>query len=83
MTTRFDILDARNAVVRHIAEHNARRNKDGTFQVCRLSYGVGCQERLRLLRAYTASSKSIAGRWNLDYDDDTRQREQARERQKA
>jgi hypothetical protein len=70
MSTRFDILDAKQAVIDHVGKH-----------LCRL--GDGCPERLRLTRAYNGSDQSAAGKWHLEYGDDEKQREQSHARQKA
>jgi hypothetical protein len=69
MTTRWDILDAQEAYVNHIAEHH-----------CRL--GDGCAERIRLLKAYNSGPESAAGRWALDYDDADKRIRQFNERVK-
>ncbi len=78
MTTRFDIQDAEQTYINHIAEHNARRNLDGSSQSCRI--GDGCKERIRLWKAWAGGPGSAAHRWGLDANDETRQERQFWER---
>lgn len=70
MTTRYDIIDAKAAYTKHLADH-------------RCVTGDGCKERLRLLKAYNGGPRSVAGRWDLDDGDHDRQERQYHERTKG
>jgi hypothetical protein len=69
MTTRWDILDAKQDYEAHLAVHHCL-------------VGDGCPERIRLLKAYNLGPNSAAGRWGLDYDDHDRRIRQFNERVK-
>ncbi len=68
MSTKFDVLDAKQAYYDHIAIHK-----------CRLGHDT-CPERVALWRAYCGSQFSAAHKWGLEYGDETWQWEQSAKR---
>lgn len=67
MSTRYDILTAKDNYNKHIADHKCRPGFDA------------CSVRIALLLAWLGGSKSAAGRWGAEPGDDARQRDQYNE----